>query len=130
MTKSEQMARVGSRNTAPELALRRHLSRRGVRYRLHRENLPGKPDIFIGRLRLAVFVNGCFWHGHNCRRGKRPASNVDFWNAKIGANRARDKRAKRELVELGIECLTLWTCRLHEFDREARRVAELYRKVR
>jgi DNA mismatch endonuclease (patch repair protein) len=129
MNKSEQMARVRSRDTEPELRLRRELSHRGVRYRLHRKDLPGKPDVYIGRLRLAIFVNGCFWHGHDCSRGKRPATNTAFWNAKIDRNRDRDLRVGRELAERGIESLTLWQCALRDWDVVAASVADRYRRA-
>jgi DNA mismatch endonuclease (patch repair protein) len=129
MTKSEQMARVRSRDTAPEMLLRKALSQRGVRYRLHRKDIPGKPDVYIGRLRLAIFVNGCFWHGHDCRRGRRPATNALFWNAKIERNRERDAEVLQRLSELGIEAVTLWLCRLTEFDKRAERISKRYLSV-
>lgn len=127
MNKSEQMARVRSRGTAPEIAVRKALSRVGVRYRLHRKDLPGTPDVYVGRLRLAIFVNGCFWHGHDCPRGKRPATNADFWYAKIERNRERDATVTRELAERGIESLTVWQCDLRYCDAVASTVAERYR---
>ncbi len=129
MNKSEQMARIRSRDTAPELLVRRALSRLGVRYRLHRKDLPGKPDLYVGRLRLAIFVNGCFWHGHECARGKRPSSNVDFWNAKIERNRERDARVACELADRGIESLTMWQCALRRCDEIAAAVAKRYRRT-
>lgn len=129
MNKSEQMARVRSRDTAPEISVRRALSRLGVRYRLHRKDLPGKPDVYVGRLRLAIFVNGCFWHGHDCPRGKRPSSNTEFWNTKIERNRNRDAKVVTELAERGIESLTLWQCALRDCDAVATKVAERYRRT-
>jgi DNA mismatch endonuclease (patch repair protein) len=129
MKKSEQMARVRTRDTAPELAARRALSRLGIRYRLQRKDLPGKPDVYIGRLRLAIFVNGCFWHGHECARGKRPSTNVAFWNEKIDRNRARDARVVQELAERGIMSLALWQCGIGEFDKVASGVAARYWKT-
>jgi DNA mismatch endonuclease (patch repair protein) len=109
--------------------VRRALSRLGVRYRLHRKDLPGKPDIFVGRLRLAIFINGCFWHGHDCTRGKRPATNEAFWNAKIERNRERDAKVVGQLAERGIESLTLWQCALRDCDTVAAAVAERYRRT-
>jgi DNA mismatch endonuclease (patch repair protein) len=128
LTKGEQMRRVRSRDTGPERVVRSVLSALGVRYRLQRRDLPGRPDLYIPRLRFAIFVNGCFWHGHDCPRGKRPASNVAFWNAKIEKNLARDERTKAALDVLGIESLIVWTCRIDEFDSEARTIAERYRR--
>ncbi|MFZ1125724.1 MAG: very short patch repair endonuclease [Candidatus Baltobacteraceae bacterium] len=129
MNKSEQMRRVRRRDTAPELAVRHALSRLGVRYRLHRKDLPGKPDVYVGRLRLAIFVNGCFWHGHDCPRGKRPSSNAEFWRAKINRNCERDAKVVRELAERGIESLTLWQCSLRHCDEVAAAVAARYRRT-
>ena len=129
MNKSEQMARVRSRDTAPEISVRRALSSLGVRYRLHPKDLPGKPDVYVGRLRLAIFVNGCFWHGHDCPRGKRPSSNTEFWNTKIERNRNRDAKVATELAERGIESLTLWQRALGDCDAVAANVAERYRRT-
>jgi DNA mismatch endonuclease (patch repair protein) len=80
-------------------------------------------------LRLAIFVNGCFWHGHECARGKRPSSNVDFWNAKIERNRERDARVVCELADRGIESLTMWQCALRSCDEIAAAVAKRYRRT-
>jgi DNA mismatch endonuclease (patch repair protein) len=111
LSKSEQMARVHSRDTKPEMLLRKALSERGVRYRLHRKDIPGTPDVYIPRLHLAVFVNGCFWHGHDCEK-----------------NRARDERTQAALGELGLEHLILWTCRIGEFVAAAEHIAQRYRE--
>jgi DNA mismatch endonuclease, patch repair protein len=129
LSKSEQMARVRSRDTKPEMLMRKALAERGVRYRLHRRDIPGTPDVYIPRLRLAVFVNGCFWHGHDCPRGKAPSSNVAFWREKIEKNKARDERTQAALGELGVERLILWTCRIGEFIAAAERIARRYREA-
>lgn len=126
MNKSEQMSRVRSRDTAPELLVRRLLSSAGVRYRLHRKDLPGRPDLYIPRLRLALFVNGCFWHGHGCRRAGRSRTNVDFWTKKIARNVARDKDALERLQAMGVEALTLWTCEDSAFPKVCRAIARRY----
>jgi DNA mismatch endonuclease (patch repair protein) len=130
MNKSEQMSRVRSCGTQPELYLRRALWKRGVRYRLHRKDLPGRPDLYVARLRLAIFVNGCFWHGHDCPRGRRPSTNITFWNAKINRNRDRDLENIRILCERGIVSLTLWTCWLKDFDRFADEIELRYHSTR
>jgi DNA mismatch endonuclease, patch repair protein len=127
--KSQEMSRVPSRDTAPELRLRKLLNARGVRYRLHRKDIPGTPDLYVPRLRLALFVNGCFWHGHNCPRGRRPASNVEFWDTKISRNVERDAATQRALLAEGIEAFVLWTCCPDDFDRVARHVARRYRAI-
>ena len=106
MSKSEQMARVRSRNTAPELALRRALWARGRRYRLHRD-LPGTPDLVFVGPKLAVFIDGCFWHGCPVHY-TAPAANSAFWQAKLERNLARDRRVDQELDAAGWSVLRIW----------------------
>lgn len=122
------MARVRSKDTTPERIVRRVLTQLGFRYRLHRADLPGKPDIaFIGRKR-AIFVHGCFWHGHDCARGARlPKTNADYWRAKIGRNRDRDAAAREALWQLGWDCLTIWECQLGERDALKDRLSDWLR---
>lgn len=107
------MARVKSEHTGPERLVAKALTSLGYRYRLHRADIPGKPDFaFIGRRKL-IFVHGCFWHGHSCKRGNRmPATNVAYWSAKIARNRARDAANAGKLIEQGWAVLTLWECEL------------------
>lgn len=126
LSKSEQMSRVRSRDTQPELRVRRLLSRLGVRYRLHRRDLPGRPDLYVGRLRLAIFVNGCFWHGHDCPRGRQPKTNVRFWREKIARNVARDDRVAQRLEDMGVSILVLWTCEVNYLTRTCRSIARRY----
>ena len=112
------MARVRRRDTKPELLVRRALRDLGrTGYRLDRGDLPGRPDIaFIGR-RRAIFVHGCFWHGHDCKRGARqPKTNVEYWRAKIARNVARDEAALGALADKGWRTLVLWECELKRGD--------------
>lgn len=105
------MRSVKRKDTAPELVVRRYLHAAGIRYRLHVANLPGRPDIVVPRRRTVVFVHGCFWHGHDCAHGRIPAkTNASFWLEKITANRARDRRKRDALVELGWHVETIWEC--------------------
>jgi DNA mismatch endonuclease (patch repair protein) len=105
------MRAVRSKNTKPEMILRRLLHARGYRYRLHRKDLPGSPDLAFPGRRKAIFVHGCFWHGHDCKRGARqPKTNADYWTGKIARNRARDDQAQAALRAMGWECLTVWEC--------------------
>ncbi len=108
--RSRMMAAVRGKNTKPELAVRSALFAAGYRFRLHRRDLPGSPDIVLPRYRLAVFVHGCFWHGHDCTRGRRPASNVEFWNAKLDRNRARDCASRTALEAAGWTVAIIWQC--------------------
>ena len=108
------MSRVKSKNTKPEWTVRRMVWNAGFRYRLHRTDLPGTPDLVFGPRRKIIFVNGCFWHEHSCRKGKLPKTNVEFWAAKITRNRKRDVSNRKKLKKLGWEILTLWECELKD----------------
>ena len=111
------MQRIRARNTRPEIYVRRLLHRHGLRFRLHRRDLPGQPDIVLPRHRLALFVHGCFWHGHTCALFKVPATRTEFWLAKIAANTARDQRAFEALGALGWRRGCVWECALKGPDR-------------
>ena len=113
--RSAVMRKVKSRNTSPELEVRRLMWSMGLRYRLHRGDLPGAPDIVLAGRRLAVFVHGCFWHGHDCARGARvPKQNRDYWTGKVGRNRERDARSQAALQALGWTPLVIWECELRD----------------
>lgn len=116
LTRSEIMSRVRGKNTSPEIFVRKTLCALGLGgYRLHRKGLPGKPDICFVRRRKAIFVNGCFWHGHNCTHGRRlPVTNTDYWCAKISGNKRRDIDNAAQLRSLGWSVLTLWECKLKD----------------
>ena len=109
-TRSRMMSGIGTKNTKPELVVRSLLHRLGFRYRLHRKDLPGKPDLVLPRYEVAVLVNGCFWHGHECHLFKWPKSNREFWKQKIDGNRDRDLRVQKELGELGWHVMVVWEC--------------------
>jgi len=124
--RSAVMRRVKGRDTTPELVVRRALTRLGARYRLHRKSLPGSPDIVMPGRRLALFVHGCFWHGHDCARGARvPKANRDYWLGKVGRNRARDARTQAELAALGWRVETIWECELKDAGALEARLREL-----
>lgn len=108
--RSSVMRTIGRRDTRPEMQLRRLLSAHGFRYRLKRSDLPFSPDIVFPSARLAVFVHGCFWHGHACHLFRWPRSNAGFWRTKIERNVRRDLRVESELLNLGWRCLTVWEC--------------------
>ena len=114
-SRSAIMRAVGSVNTSPELTVRRLLHSLGYRYRLHIKTLPGTPDIVFAPRKKVVLVNGCFWHGHNCRRGARiPKTNTKYWVAKIGRNRTRDAAARKALRDAGWKILVLWECQMRD----------------
>ncbi len=108
--RSKMMSAVHGKNTGPERAVRTALFAAGYRYRLHCKDLPGSPDIVLPRYRLAIFVHGCFWHGHDCTRGRRPTSNIEFWNAKLDRNLTRDGNSKVSLEAAGWSVVTVWEC--------------------
>ena len=117
------MSRVKGRDTKPEILVRSFLHRMGYRFRIHRRDLPGNPDIVLPRFGKVVFVHGCFWHGHKaCPRSKRPTTNEDFWNKKLDGNIERDKRFRLELRRMGWKVLVVWEC-------ETRKPEKLLRKL-
>jgi DNA mismatch endonuclease (patch repair protein) len=122
--RSAVMRAIGSSGTSAELKVRRLVWSLGGRYRLNRTDLPGKPDIVLPGRHLALFVHGCFWHGHDCRRGARvPKANRDYWLAKIAANRGRDIRARAALEALGWRVETVWECELRDPSTVSARIA-------
>ncbi|WP_206679051.1 very short patch repair endonuclease [Caulobacter sp. RHG1] len=124
--RSAVMARVKSKDTKPEMALRRILTGLGARYRLHRKDLPGNPDLVMPGRRLAFFVHGCFWHGHDCARGSRvPKNNRDYWLAKVARNKARDERSTEALRATGWRVETIWECAFKDEPALTQRLAAL-----
>ena len=122
MTKEQRhrcMAAIRGKDTKPELLVRRYLFSKGFRYRLNHRGLPGHPDIVLRKYRTVIFVNGCFWHGHEqCRLFTLPKTNTDFWQKKIERNRKRDTQEQQELAAMGWHCITVWECQLKPITRE------------
>jgi DNA mismatch endonuclease (patch repair protein) len=115
--RSYNMSRIRSKHTKPEIIVRKFLYSKGIRYRIHYSKLPGKPDIAIPRAKTAIFVNGCFWHGHKgCKNAKVPSTNRDFWVNKITVNLERDSRIKRQLNDKGWRVLVVWECQLQSAE--------------
>ena len=129
----KNMAAIRSKDTKPEMIVRRGLWKRGFRYRLNHKRLPGHPDLVLRQYRTCIFVNGCFWHGHGVTMSpveslelkvesslccKIPKTNRDFWVAKIRKNKERDKEEQRQLAEMGWHCITVWECELKPVVRE------------
>ena len=116
--RSRMMAGIRSKNTRPELLIRRELFARGYRYRLHVASLPGKPDLVFPKFRAVIFVHGCFWHRHGCFLFKWPSTNVAFWRAKILRNRFVDRRVFAQLRSAEWRILTIWECALKGASRK------------
>ena len=116
------MSRIRGADTKPEIHVRSLLHRMGYRFRLHRRDLPGTPDIVLPARGAVVFVNGCFWHGHACKRSGMPKSREDYWRAKIEGNRRRDERKRKELKALGWKVVVVWECEIKRPERLARRM--------
>ena len=104
------MSRVKNKDTKPEMLVRSLVHGLGYRYRLHKRDLPGTPDLVFSRRRKAIFVHGCFWHQHDCPRGSRPSSNKQFWNAKLRKNVERDNKNISELLAAGWSVMVVWEC--------------------
>lgn len=121
-SRSALMARIGSKNTSPELIVRRLLHGLGYRFRLHRKDLPGKPDIVLPGRRKVIFVHGCFWHAHGCRIGRPPKSRPEFWEPKLARNRQRDAQNVAALEALGWDVETVWQCEMKEREALADRL--------
>ncbi len=115
--RSYNMSRIRGKDTKPEILVRSMVHRMGYRYRLHRKDLPGKPDMVFPRHRKIILVHGCFWHMHNCRFGRvKPATNAEFWHAKRTATRLRDRKNIRALRTLGWDVLIVWECQTRNPD--------------
>lgn len=116
------MSRIRGANTKPEIEVRSMLHRMGYRFRLHRRDLPGTPDIVLPGRGAVVFVHGCFWHGHVCKRTKMPKSRTAYWFEKIETNRRRDSRKRRGLKALGWKVVIVWECELKRPEKLARKL--------
>ncbi|MGZ3797826.1 MAG: very short patch repair endonuclease [Pseudobdellovibrionaceae bacterium] len=118
--RSRIMRAVKSRNTKPEMIVRRMIHAMGKRYRLHRDDLPGKPDLTFSHLRKIIFVHGCFWHGHDCKHGVRqPKTNANYWKQKISRNKERDATVQEALQSMGWNVMVIWECELKNKERLA-----------
>lgn len=111
-TRSRMMSGIKGRNTKPERVIRSGLHRLGYRFRLHRKDLPGKPDLVFPKYHAVIFVHGCFWHFHDCHLFKMPSTRREFWEAKIGRNRERDREVRAALLQAGWRWLVIWECAL------------------
>jgi DNA mismatch endonuclease (patch repair protein) len=123
--RSEIMSRIRSKDTAPEMAVRRLVHSLGYRYRLHSPKLPGKPDMVFTSRKKVIFVHGCFWHAHKgCPKGKLPKTNLKFWKPKLEKNQKRDKRNQRKLKVAGWKVLVIWQCKIKNIDKLHRAIVK------
>lgn len=117
--RSRNMSEVKSKNTSPEIYLRKLLFAEGFRYRVHTKKVPGHPDIWMTRFNTAIFVHGCFWHQHEgCKRATVPQTRAEFWQAKFARNRKRDIEVADDLKSLGIKCLVVWECTIKKMQKD------------
>lgn len=134
MTRSENMSRVKSKKTKPEIFLRKLLWHKGFRYRLNYKELPGSPDLYIPKYRVAIFVNGCFWHMHeNCKYSSIPKSNYEFWKNKLEGNVERDKQNYIKLESMGIKVIVVWGCEIKQMMKDesvlSKKGNSIYQKI-
>ena len=128
--RSWNMSRIRSKNTKPELIVRKMLHNSGIRYRLHARNLPGKPDLSNKSKIFAIFVNGCFWHQHkNCKITNKPKSNTTFWKEKFAKNLDRDKRNQNDLLEMGWRVKVIWECEILDTNRKTRNLSPILNRL-
>ena len=106
------MSKISGKETKPEILVRSYLFREGFRFRKNDKRYPGKPDIFLPKYKTAVFIHGCFWHGHHCKKGKLPKTNQEFWRNKISSTKKRDQKNINALINLGFQVITVWQCEL------------------
>lgn len=125
-TRSWNMSRIREKDTRPEMVVRRTAHALGLRFRLHRRDLPGRPDLVLPKHGLAIFVHGCFWHRHpNCSNSTMPKTRTEFWKRKFDANVARDARVQQELKDLGWRVAVIWECETREISTLSRKLTEL-----
>lgn len=117
--RSYNMSQIRGKNTKPEMLVRKYLFSKGLRYKLHDKNLPGKPDLIFPKFKTVILINGCYWHGHeNCKYFVPPKTNRDWWLKKINGNKIRDEKNKQELISKGWRVIVLWECELKSANRE------------
>ncbi|HJH26381.1 MAG TPA: very short patch repair endonuclease [Methanophagales archaeon] len=127
--RSQIMSKISGKETEPEILVRKFLFRKGFRYRKNDKRYPGTPDIVMPKYKTAIFVHGCFWHGHNCRAGKLPETRKEFWQNKIDTNIARDKKNRQDLEKLGWKVLVIWQCELKNKKIRAEKLKEIEQKI-
>lgn len=127
--RSDMMSRISSKNTKPELKVRKYLHAMGFRFKLHVRNLPGSPDIVLPKYMTAIQVRGCFWHQHSCRDGRLPKTNIDFWKSKLQRNIERDQDSDKKLVEMGWKLIVVWECEIRSRQKLTAQMAQISKQI-
>jgi DNA mismatch endonuclease (patch repair protein) len=127
--RSDIMSHISGKETKPEILVRKFLFAKGFRFRKNVKELPGKPDIVLPKYKTVIFIHGCFWHGHTCKRGALPTTNSEFWKAKIGGNTERDKRNISELEKQGWDVIVIWQCEIKNINLQVDRFNVLTREI-
>ena len=128
--RSRCMSAVKGKDTKPEMIVRKYLFSKGLRYRLHVRSLPGKPDLVLQKYKTVIFINGCFWHGHEgCKYYRMPKSNTKFWESKITNNKKRDVQNEKELKELGWRVIRIWECEIRRVQDRKHSLESLYNQI-
>src|SRR5699024_3752284 len=129
-SRSYKMSKIKRSKTKPEMIMRKFLHSEGMRYSLHNKKLPGKPDLTLTKYKTVIFVNGCFWHGHeDCENFQMPKSNTDYWEPKIKGNKERDKRNNQKLESVGWNVITIWECEVKNENSE-NKLKDLYKEIK
>lgn len=128
--RSDIMSKITGKNTKPEILVRKFLFSQGLRYRINVKKLPGKPDIVLPKFRTIIFINGCFWHRHSCKKGQLPTSNIDFWKEKISSNKKRDSKNVDLLVKLGWKVITIWQCEISNINSRKAKLEKVLDEIR
>ncbi|UWN60164.1 very short patch repair endonuclease [Alistipes indistinctus] len=129
-SRSKIMSLVNQKDTKPELVVRKYLFAAGFRYRKNDRRLPGSPDIVLPKYKTVVFVNGCFWHGHDCRAGRRPQSNEAYWNEKLEGNIIRDRKKIEQIEALEWKVLIVWQCEIKNIESRKQRLERLVEEIK
>jgi DNA mismatch endonuclease (patch repair protein) len=128
--RSDIMSHISGKETKPEILVRKFLFANGFRFRKNVKELPGKPDIVLPKYKTIIFTHGCFWHGHTCKRGVLPATNIEFWKTKIGGNIERDKRDVSELERQGWKVIVIWQCEIKNAELQNERLIKLLSEIK
>lgn len=128
--RSDIMSKIAGKNTKPEILVRKFLFSNGLRYRINVKKLPGKPDIALPKFKTVIFINGCFWHGHSCKKGQLPTSNIDFWKEKISSNKIRDDRNVTLLAKLGWKVIIIWQCEISNIKSRKAKLEKVLDELR